>query len=84
MVGRNADERLLHRSTALGSALLAGSAINLFGWDLAKPETLAKVNTLGVKKFAPSLAEAEREAKWDRWQKAVKRSLGWDEAPEED
>ena len=74
----------MHRSTALGSALLAGSAINLFGWDLAKPETLAKVNTLGVKKFAPSLAEAEREAKWDRWQKAVKRSLGWDEAPEED
>ena len=62
----------------------SGEKVSVVKGDLAKPETLAKVNTLGVKKFAPSLAEAEREAKWDRWQKAVKRSLGWDEAPEED
>lgn len=58
--------------------------MNLFGWDLASPETLAKVNTQGVKKFAPCLPDAEREAKWTRWQKAVQRSVGWDEAPDED
>jgi glycerol kinase len=33
----------MRESTALGSALLAGSALGLFGWDLTKPETLRKV-----------------------------------------
>jgi glycerol kinase len=33
------------RVLCLGSALLAGAAIGMFGWDLARPETLACVNT---------------------------------------
>jgi glycerol kinase len=35
----------MRKSTALGSAILAGAAIGLFGWDLGRPETLARVNT---------------------------------------
>ena len=33
----------MRESTALGSALLAGHALGLFGWDVNKPETLSKV-----------------------------------------
>jgi len=74
----------MRESTALGSALLAGSAVGLFGWDITKPETLAQVNTRGNTNFEPSLPESEREERWVRWQKAIERSMGWDEAPDED
>ncbi|KLO19006.1 glycerol kinase [Schizopora paradoxa] len=74
----------MRESTALGSALLAGSALRLFGWDISKPETLAHVNTRGNTNFEPSLPESQREEMWSRWQKAVERSMGWDEAPDED
>ena len=73
-----------NRSTALGSALLAGSAINLFGWDVSRPSTLVHVNTLGGRTFEPSLPEEEREMRWTKWKRAVERSMGWDEAPDED
>lgn len=69
----------MRESTALGSAILAGSAINLFGWDVSKPETLKEVNTKGSREFAPSLAEDQRERKWRGWKRAVERSKGWDE-----
>lgn len=72
------------RSTALGSALLAGSAIGLFGWDISKPETLAKVNTKGSTTFAPQMTEEERQKKWVIWQKAVEKSRGWDVAISEE
>ena len=42
-------------STALGSALLAGSAIGQFGWDINKPETFAEVSTNGHADFVPKL-----------------------------
>jgi len=67
----------MRESTALGSALLAGSAINLFGWDIAKPETLSQVNTKGSVVFKPETNEKEREIKWQGWCRAVERSRGW-------
>ncbi|KAG5636780.1 hypothetical protein H0H81_006894 [Sphagnurus paluster] len=70
----------MRESTALGSALLAGSAIKLFGWDLTRPETLAEVNTKGSREFAPQLGEEIREKRWEGWQRAVERSKGWDSA----
>ncbi|KAJ7289234.1 cytochrome P450 [Mycena rebaudengoi] len=45
------------QSTALGNALLAGSAITLFGWDLTKPKTLAEVKTKGSREFTPEMME---------------------------
>ncbi|KAJ7894368.1 glycerol kinase [Mycena leptocephala] len=69
----------MRESTALGSALLAGSAIGLFGWDLTKPETLAEVNTKGSREFAPNMEEETRKQGWEGWQRAVERSKGWEE-----
>lgn len=75
---------MLIRSTALGSALLAGSAINLFGWDMSKPETFADVNTAGSKEFKPSLPDEEREQKWSAWKRAVERCRGWEDGIDEE
>ncbi|KAG6864851.1 hypothetical protein C0991_006792 [Blastosporella zonata] len=69
----------MRESTALGSALLAGAAIKLFGWDLSKPETLAEVNTKGSREFSPQLSTQEQLRRWDGWQRAVERAKGWDE-----
>ena len=67
------------RSTALGSALLAGAAINLFGWDMSKPESFDEVNTAGSKEFQPCLPDEDREEKWRNWQRAVERAKGWED-----
>lgn len=72
------------RSTALGSALLAGSAIKLFGWDLNEPATLTEVNTKGSREFIPSMQESTRTKKWEGWQRAVERSKGWEEGVDEE
>ena len=72
-----------HRSTALGSALLAGSAIRLHGWDISRPETLAEVNTKGNLEFAPSMPEDARERRWQGWRRAIERSKGWEEGVDE-
>jgi glycerol kinase len=68
----------LARSTALGSALLAGSAIGLYGWDLSKPETFARVNSQGSSTFTPVMQTESREAGWKLWKQAVEKSKGWD------
>jgi glycerol kinase len=73
----------MRESTALGSALLAGSAVGLFGWDVARPETLAEVNTARSTRFAPRSTEEERGTAWRGWQRAVERSRGWIETAEE-
>ncbi|EKM50153.1 uncharacterized protein PHACADRAFT_264722 [Phanerochaete carnosa HHB-10118-sp] len=67
----------MRESTALGSALLAGSAVRLFGWDIARPETLHEVNTAGSAIFKPQTTKEYRDKKWAGWQRAVERSRGW-------
>jgi len=69
----------MRESTALGSALLAGSAVKLFGWDLNKPETLSKVNDRGITTFTGQLPKDDRLARWKAWQEAVKRACNWNE-----
>ena len=73
----------MRESTALGSALLAGSAIRLHGWNISEPETLAEVNTKGSTNFQPSMPEPEREKRWAGWKRAVERSRGWEEGKDE-
>lgn len=70
----------LDRSTALGSAIMAGSAIGLFGWDATNPETLDEVNTAGSTHFLPRKSDKERDAMWVGWQRAVERSRSWEVA----
>jgi len=69
----------MRESTALGSALLAGSAVHLFGWDITRPETFQEVNKHGSREFKSNLAEPERQKRWESWQRAIERSKGWDE-----
>jgi len=73
----------MRESTALGSAILAGCAIKLHGWDLMNPETLKEVNTKGNVVFKPSIDDDERNKRWNGWNKAVERSRGWTEVIEE-
>jgi len=71
----------LHRTTALGSALLAGAAKGLFGWDLSKPETLKDVNAAGKQKFEPSISAERRKELLHGWERAVERCKAWNESP---
>ncbi|KAI0369831.1 glycerol kinase [Pilatotrama ljubarskyi] len=73
----------MRESTALGSALLAGSAVRLHGWNISQPETLAEVNTKGSVNFTPSMPEPEREKRWQGWKRAIERSKGWEEGVDE-
>ena len=74
----------LSRSTALGSALLAGSAVGLFGWDLTDPDTLKEVNTEEAMYFEPILPEIKRLKQIKGWEKAVERARAWHTNEEED
>jgi glycerol kinase len=67
----------MRETTALGSAILAGSAVRLFGWDISKPETLHEVNTAGSTIFKPSTTKEFRDAKFAGWNRAVERCRGW-------
>ncbi|KAG0699900.1 hypothetical protein DFH29DRAFT_808338 [Suillus ampliporus] len=73
----------MRESTALGSALLAGSAIRLFGWDISNPATLTEVNTKGSRTFNPRMPEEDRDKGWTAWLRAIERSKGWDEGVSE-
>lgn len=77
ILGINIERPTMRESTALGAALLAGAALNLFGWDISNPESLKEVNTAGVKIFKPTLTEEEKEWKYDGWKRAVERAKGW-------
>jgi glycerol kinase len=78
LFSRNALTQMLCRSTALGSAICAGAAIGLFGWDLSKPESFREVNEKAHTVFRPRIDDAQRAKKWVGWQKAIERSKGWD------
>lgn len=74
----------MRESTALGSALLAGSALGLFGWDLSKPETLSEVNTQEAMFFEQEISEKKRTKMLRGWKRAIERARDWHLADEED
>lgn len=63
ILGIEVERPTMRESTALGAALLAGSALKLFGWDLENPDSLDSVNEFGVRTFHPSIGQEEREWK---------------------
>ncbi|KDE06233.1 hypothetical protein MVLG_03392 [Microbotryum lychnidis-dioicae p1A1 Lamole] len=77
ILGIRVERPTMRESTALGAALLAGSALNLFGWDLEDPSTLRKVNEFGMDIFMPSIDAQEREWKFAGWNRAVNRAMAW-------
>jgi glycerol kinase len=74
----------MRESTALGSALLAGHALKLFGWDITDPSTLEKVNTADVHTFHPEISKKDRMKMIKGWERAVQRAGKWHTAEEED
>ncbi|KAG8985328.1 Glycerol kinase [Tulasnella sp. JGI-2019a] len=67
----------MRESTALGAALLAASAVGLFGWDLTNRETVEHVNSKGKRTFKPTTTVEERNKRMKDWTKAVERSRNW-------
>jgi glycerol kinase len=61
-------------TTALGAAYLAGLAVGYWG----DPAEITRNWALG-QEYQPRLETAEREALYRRWQKALTRSLDWEE-----
>lgn len=73
----------MRESTALGSALLAGHALGLFGWDVTRPETLSKVNTADAQYFEPKISARQRAKMIRGWERAVTRAREWHEGDDE-
>ncbi|KAG8881907.1 Glycerol kinase [Tulasnella sp. 331] len=67
----------MRESTALGAALLAASAIKLFGWNLTDRSTVEHVNSKGKRTFKPTTTVEERNRRHKDWTKAVERSRNW-------
>ncbi|KAL8283991.1 hypothetical protein RQP46_005104 [Phenoliferia psychrophenolica] len=79
ILGIDVERPDMRESTALGAAICAGAAINLFGWDLMKPSTLSKVNTAGTVVFKSISETQDRDKRYKLWNKAVAASRGWNE-----
>jgi len=79
ILGISVERPEMRESTALGSALCAGQALGLFGWDLSKPETLKKVNVAGKSVFEPKNDEKDRAQRYKGWNRAIQRAMKWKE-----
>ncbi|GMK59016.1 hypothetical protein CspeluHIS016_0700310 [Cutaneotrichosporon spelunceum] len=79
ILGIAVERPVMRESTALGSAICAGVGMGLFGWDLARPETLARVNVQGKTTFEPQIEESERAWRVRGWDRAVQRAMKWKE-----
>jgi glycerol kinase len=67
------DRPKVIETTALGAAYLAGIAVGFWEKDAIKE------NWKLDKTFKPEMAEAERTKLYKGWQKAVKRSMNWED-----
>ena len=79
ILGLTVERPEMRESTALGSAIMAGSAVGLFGWDVNKPQTLKDVNTAGKQKFEPIISKEKRSKGRAGWERAIERARGWNE-----
>lgn len=77
ILGITVERPVMRESTALGSAICAGVAMKLFGWDLSNPDSLSKVNVQGKTTFEPQVNEANRVARVREWDRAVQRAMKW-------
>ena len=72
LLGTTVRRPVVAETTALGAAYLAGLAVG-FWQDRADIEA----NWVEQSRFTPRMAAAEREQLSQRWDNAVKRTLGW-------
>lgn len=74
ILGRQVERPVVHETTALGAAYLAGLAVGF--WD-----GIEAIRTRWAldRAFAPQMPEPERERRYRLWQKAVSRAREWEE-----
>jgi len=84
LLGIDVERPEMRESTALGSALMAGAALGLFGWDLGNPSTLAKVNTRGQTIFKSKITPEVRAKQYKLWNRAIDRAKGWKQSGDDD
>lgn len=77
ILGIEVERPVMRESTAFGSALMAGHALGLFGWDLQNPKSLEKVNVQGKTVFKSHIDQERRTKMYAGWNRAVERSKGW-------
>ncbi len=73
MLGVNVERPGVTETTALGAAYLAGLATGFW-----KKSSISKSWKL-EKRFEPNMEEKERKIRYKGWQKAVKRTMNWEE-----
>lgn len=74
ILGVPVDRPQVTETTALGAAYLAGLAVGFW----ASKDDLVKNWQLDTR-FEPKMAETEKEKLYKGWQKAVKRSMDWED-----
>ncbi len=72
VLGARAQRPVVHETTALGAAYLAGIAVGF--WRDAKDVT---ANWALDREFKPDMKPSERRARYEGWQRAVERSRNW-------
>ncbi len=75
LLGAVVDRPPVLEVTAFGAAALAGLAV---GFWQDRGDLRASAEASGGTRFEPELGEAEREAAYAQWKRAVERSLDWD------
>ncbi len=60
----------MSEATSLGAAIAAGRAVGV--WDVGKARSASDADS-----FEPKMGDAEREAAFAKWNRAVEKSLGW-------
>ncbi|KAI9761474.1 MAG: hypothetical protein M4579_000984 [Chaenotheca gracillima] len=73
IIGIPVDRPVMRETTALGSAIAAGFAINV--WK--EFDELKEINKADRTMFQPTLSKEQQQKKFDRWEKAVEMARGW-------
>ncbi|KAI5841335.1 hypothetical protein DFP73DRAFT_480907 [Morchella snyderi] len=73
IMGIDVDRPQMRETTALGAAIAAGFAVNV--WQ--EFDELKNINREGRKTFTPSTTEEQRSGLFSLWEKAVKKAQGW-------
>lgn len=79
ILGIEVERPVMRESTAFGSALMAGHALKLFGWNVENPKSLEKVNVQGKTVFKSHIDAEKRAKMYHGWNRAVERSKGWNQ-----
>jgi glycerol kinase len=73
VLGVNVQRPVVHETTALGAAYLAGLAVGFW-----KDQNDVRQNWALDREFKPSMPKDRREQLYARWKQAVTRSLDWE------